>query len=135
MVKIPHPGRTFEYTLNTLIDKKLDLSIFNEKYKNDMTGAGAYNPAILLKIILFAYSKGINSSRKIEKFCRENIVCMALAADSRPHFTTIADFISSTIKKLNAKADKITEWLDTGYSETSLETKSSTHSNFGERRK
>jgi transposase len=92
------PG-TFEYTLNTLIDEKLDLSIFNEKYKNDVTGAGAYDPAILLKIILFAYSKGINSSRKIEKFCRENIVCMALAADSRPHFTTIADFISSMDKE------------------------------------
>lgn len=87
------PG-TFEYTLNTLINEKLDLSMFHAKFKNDRTGAGAYDPAILLKIILFAYSKGINSSRKIERFCRENVVCMALAADSRPHFTTIADFIS-----------------------------------------
>ena len=92
------PG-TFEYILNTLIDTKLDLSIFNEKYRNDETGARAFDPGILLKIILFAYSKGINSSRKIEKFCRENIVCMALAADSRPHFTTIADFISSMDKE------------------------------------
>ena len=88
------PG-TFEYTLNTLIDEKLDLTLFHERYNNDETGAPAYDPAVLLKIILFAYSRGINTSRKIAKFCEENIVCMALAADTQPHFTTIAHFISS----------------------------------------
>ena len=41
------------------------------------------------------HSRGITSSRKIEKACRENVVFMALSADSQPHFTTIADFISS----------------------------------------
>jgi transposase len=88
------PG-TFEYTLNKLIDEELDLSNFDKKYQNDEQGAPAYSPAILLKIILFAYSKGIISSRKIEQLCCENIVCIALSADSHPHFTTIADFISS----------------------------------------
>ena len=88
------PG-TFEYTLNTLIDEKIDLSIFNDRYINDKDGASAYDPRILLKIILFAYSMGIVSSRKIEELCRENIVCIALAADARPHFTTIANFIST----------------------------------------
>ncbi len=88
------PG-TFEYTLCHLIDDKIDMSVFENHYENEETGAPAYDPAILLKIVLFAYSKGINSSRKIEQLCRENIVCMALAADARPHFTTIADFISS----------------------------------------
>jgi len=88
------PG-TFEYTLCHLIDHQIDLSIFANRYENDYTGAPAYDPAILLKIILYAYSKGINSSRKIAQLCTENIVCMALAADTRPHFTTIADFIST----------------------------------------
>ena len=90
---------TFEYALNTLIDGKLDLSIFDAKYKNDETGAPAYDPAVLLKIILFAYSKGIISSRKIEQLCQENIVCMALSADTHPHYTTIADFICSMDKE------------------------------------
>ena len=58
-------------------------------------GAPAYDPAILLKIVLFAYSRGITSSREIERACRENVVFMALSADSHPHFTTIAEFISS----------------------------------------
>ncbi|BCL59957.1 IS1182 family transposase [Desulfomarina profundi] len=93
------PG-TFEYTLNYLIDHELDLSIFNDRYHNDDSGAPAYDPKILLKIILFAYSRGIVSSRKIERACRENVIFMALSADSRPHFTTIADFISSMDKEI-----------------------------------
>lgn len=88
------PG-TFEYTLHYLIDNEIDLSIFDLRYNNDDTGAPAYDPAILLKIILYAYSRGITSSRKIEQCCRENIIFMALSADTCPHFTTIADFISS----------------------------------------
>jgi transposase len=87
------PG-TFEYTLNYLIDDEIDLSAFDERYRNDETGAPAYDPAILLKIILFAYSRGIVSSRRIAQCCRENIVFMALSADTQPHFTTIADFVS-----------------------------------------
>ena len=88
------PG-TFEHTLHYLIDNDLDLSAFDLRYKNDETGAPAYDPRILLKIVLYAYSKGITSSRKIADCCNENVIFMALSADTRPHFTTIADFISS----------------------------------------
>lgn len=88
------PG-TFEHTLSYLIDNKIDLSVFTGRYKNDDGGAPAYDPAILLKIILFAYSKGITSSRVIERLCREHVVFMALSADSTPHFTTLASFVSS----------------------------------------
>src|SRR5262247_1056562 len=85
---------TFEYTLNYLIDNEFDLSPFEQRYHNDETGAPAYDPAILLKIILYAYSRGITSSRQIEQCCQQNIIFMALSADTHPHFTTIADFIS-----------------------------------------
>lgn len=88
------PG-TFEYTLSYLIDHEVDLSVFESRYINDETGAPAYDPAILLKIILYAYSRGIVSSRKIAQCCEENIIFMALSADTRPHFTTIAGFVSS----------------------------------------
>jgi transposase len=85
---------TFEYTLSYLIDNEVDLAPFDNKYRNDDTGAPAYDPAILLKIILFAYSRGIVSSRKIAKACEENIIFMALSADTQPHYTTISDFIT-----------------------------------------
>jgi transposase len=87
------PG-TFEYTLSYLIDHELDLSIFDQRYGNDETGRPAYDPALLLKIVLYAYARGIVSSRQIERCCRENVIFMALSADTQPHFTTIADFIS-----------------------------------------
>ena len=93
------PG-TFEYTLNYLIDNEFDLSVFEERYHNDETGAPAYDPAILLKIVLYGYSRGIVFSRQIERCCRENIIFMALSADTHPHFTTIADFISSSSEQI-----------------------------------
>ena len=93
------PG-TFEYSLNHLIDRELDLTFFDERYKNEETGAPAYDPRILLKIVLFAYSRGIVSSRRIAQACEENIIFMALSADTRPHFTTIADFVSTMDKEI-----------------------------------
>ncbi|WP_027847520.1 transposase, partial [Marinospirillum minutulum] len=86
---------TFEFALHYLISEKLDLSAFHKPYKNDAEGRPAYDPAILLKIILFAYSKGITSSREIQWCCETNIIFKALSCDSVPHFTTIAHFVSS----------------------------------------
>src|SRR5215510_4170803 len=93
------PG-TFEYTLNYLIDNEFDLTVFEQRYHNDETGAPAYDPAILLKIVLYGYSRGMMSSGQIERCCRDNIIFMALSADSHPHFTTIADFISSSSEQI-----------------------------------
>lgn len=86
------PG-TFEHALNHLLDHKIDLSGLDARYGNDAAGASAYPPAGLLKLILFAYSRGIVSSRAIERACREHITFIALSGDSAPHFTTIAGFI------------------------------------------
>lgn len=65
---------TFEFTLHRLIDGHIDLTAFYDKYKNDGGGRSAYDPAILLKIILFAYSKGITSNREIQWQCEHNII-------------------------------------------------------------
>lgn len=86
---------TFEYTLHHLIAHHIDLSPFYEKYSNDEGGRTAYDPAIMLKIILFAYSKGLTSSRDIQWQCENNIIFKALSCDSVPHFTRIASFVSS----------------------------------------
>jgi transposase len=86
------PG-TFEFALDYLIDHELDLAALGERYRNDVTGAPAYDPAVMLKIILLAYSRGMVSSRAIERACRENVLFMAISGDSAPQFTTIAKFI------------------------------------------
>ncbi|HTF96814.1 MAG TPA: transposase [Cellvibrio sp.] len=100
------PG-TFEHAIYYLIHEKLDLSIFDCAYHNKDGGRPAYNPAILLSIVLFAYSKGITSSREIEWCCTNNIIFKALSCDTVPHFTTIASFISSHPQAIEALFEQI----------------------------
>jgi transposase len=61
----------------------------------------------LLKIILFAYSKGITSSREIQWCCESNIIFKALSCDSVPHFTTIASFVSGYPEQIETLFEQI----------------------------
>lgn len=88
------PG-TFEHALNHLLDYAIDLSHFDARFRNDEAGAPAYPPALLLKVVLFAYSQGIVSSRQIARTCEEHVTFIALCGDRAPHFTTIAKFVST----------------------------------------
>jgi len=88
------PG-TFEHALSYLIDHQLDLSHFDACYRNDETGAPAYPPAMLLKIVLFGYSQGLLGSRRIARAYTRDATFIALRGDSQPHFTTLAHFVST----------------------------------------
>jgi transposase len=88
------PG-TLEYTIHELVEKHIDMSVFEARYQNDQTGAKALDPKVLLKVILFAYSRGMISSRSIERACCENILFMALSSGYHPDHSTIARFVSS----------------------------------------
>lgn len=88
------PG-TLENTINELVECHIELSVFEARYQNDNTGARAIHPKLLLKVILFAYSRGMISSRQIERACSENILFMALSAGYRPDHSTLAHFVSS----------------------------------------
>src|SRR6266496_4774577 len=95
------PG-SFEYTLNELVEHHLDLSVFEARYQNDRSGARAIHPRLLLKVILFAYSRGMISSRQIERACSENILFMALSGGCRPDHSTLAHFVSSMQKEIES---------------------------------
>ena len=86
------PG-TFEFALHHLVDEALDLSRLDARYRNDTTGASAYDPRTLLKIVLLAYSRGLITSRKIAHACEHNVLFMALSGDARPSYTQIAKFV------------------------------------------
>lgn len=88
------PG-TFEHAVNHLLDQAIDLSTFDARFRNDATGAPAYPPALLLKVVLTAYAHGVVSSRGIERLCQEHVTFIALCGDQPPHFTTIAEFVST----------------------------------------
>jgi transposase len=88
------PG-TLGFAIHTLVETRLDTSAFEQKYRNDETGRTAYDPKILLKIVLLGYARGLISSRKIEQACRENVGFIALAAGQQPEHGSIATFVSS----------------------------------------
>ena len=88
------PG-TFAHARHHLLEHAIDRTPFDARYRNDTTGAPAYPPAMLLRIVLFAYARGIVSSRAIARACEDHITFIALSGDSRPHFTTIAHFVST----------------------------------------
>ena len=75
------PG-TFEFALCHLVDNDLDLSTLRARYANDAGGAPAFDPAVLLKIVLLGYSRGLISSRAIATACRHNVLFMAVSGDS-----------------------------------------------------
>jgi transposase len=88
------PG-TLKFAVHTLVEDRMGTSMFEDRYNNDDTGRWAYDPKVLLKVILFGYSRGLISSRKMERACRENITFMALTCGQCPDHSTIAAFVSS----------------------------------------
>lgn len=75
---------------------KLDLRPLMAQYKGG--GTSSYHPQMLLKVLVYAYSQKIYSSRKIAKALRENIHFMWLSGEQRPDFRTINDFRGSRMK-------------------------------------
>lgn len=88
------PG-TLEYAIHHVVEERLNLEVFDHRYRNDDTGRTAIAPKILIKIILFGYSRGLTTSRSLERACEENITFMALTCGQKPDHSTIAAFVSS----------------------------------------
>jgi len=76
------PG-TYEFAIHTLMEGRMDMSVFDTKYQNDDTGRRAYDPKILLNVVLLAYFRGLISSRQIERACCENVTFMAMLCNLR----------------------------------------------------
>ena len=87
------PG-TLEHTIHYVVEERLDFSGFDGEHSNDETGRAAYDPRVLLKVVLLGYARGMLSSRRLEAACKQNILFMALACGQRPDHSTIAEFVS-----------------------------------------
>ena len=85
------PG-TFEFTLDHLIDHELDFSALDARFRNDRTGAPAYDPRVVLKIVLLAYSRGlIQQPRRRTDLPAQRAIHGALRRS--PPATPIAKFV------------------------------------------
>ena len=88
------PG-TLEFATQTLVGYCMNMAVFKDRYQNDELGRMAYDPKIVLKVVLLGYARGLVSSRKMDHACGENVTFMALACGQRPDHSTIAAFVSS----------------------------------------
>ena len=75
--------------------EELDLSVFYARYRVDGLGRAAYEPSVMVSVLLYAYCVGERSSRRIERRCREDIAFRVLSANQVPDHATIARFLAS----------------------------------------
>src|SRR4051812_35880748 len=71
----------------------MDLEAFYAAYRVDGRSRPPYDPAMMVGLLLYAYARGIRSSRVIERACEEDVAFRVLAAQQRPDHATIARFI------------------------------------------
>ena len=70
----------------------LDLKPFLRRFRANGQGGAAFHPAMMLKVVLYAYCVGVPSSRKIAQAVIDDVAFRWLAANNRPDFRTIATF-------------------------------------------
>jgi transposase len=73
---------------------EMDLDAFYVAYRQDGRSRPAYDPAMMVALLLYAYARGIRSSRVIERACEEDVAFRVLAAQQRPDHATVARFIA-----------------------------------------
>jgi transposase len=71
---------------------QMDLSAIEETYRRDGWGQAAYEPTMIVALLLYAYCLGERSSRQIERLCERDIAFRVIAANQRPDHTTLARF-------------------------------------------
>src|SRR3954465_7545507 len=72
---------------------EMDLEAFYGAYRVDGRSRPPYDPAMMVALLLYAYARGIRSSRVIEGACEEDVAFRVLAAQERPDHATIARFV------------------------------------------
>ena len=70
----------------------MDLTAFYAAYRPDGHGRAAHEPAMMVALLLYAYSMGQRSSRVIERECGEDVAYRVVTANQAPDHTTIARF-------------------------------------------
>ena len=74
---------------------EMDLVAFYAAYRVDGRSRPAYDPAMMVALLLYAYARGTRSSRIIERACSEDVAFRVIAAQQRPDHATIARFWSA----------------------------------------
>jgi transposase len=71
---------------------ELDLSAIYADYRDDGRGRPAYEPSMMVALLLYAYARGNRSSRGIERACVEDVAYRVVTGNLAPDHSTIAEF-------------------------------------------
>src|SRR5215208_5392802 len=71
----------------------MDTSAFYAAYREDGHGRAAYEPSVMVALLLYCWSRGVRSSRAIERACVDDVACRVIAAHQQPDHATIARFV------------------------------------------
>jgi len=85
------PGHLAWFVIDAVAE--MDLDAFYAAYRVDGRARPAYDPAMMVGLLLYAYARGVRSSRQIERACEEDVAFRVLAAQQQPDHATIARFI------------------------------------------
>src|ERR671925_530973 len=72
---------------------EMDLAAFYAAYRADGHGRAAYEPSVMVALILYAFATGVRSSRAIEGHCRQDVAYRVITGNLVPDHATIARFI------------------------------------------
>ena len=70
----------------------MDLTAFYGAYRENGQGRAAYEPSMMVALLLYSYARGNRSSRGIERACREDVTYKLITAMRVPDHSTIAEF-------------------------------------------
>ena len=85
------PAGHFSHFVRDWVREQLDLSAISGDYGEDR-GSPPYDPGMMTALLLYSYSRGVYSSRRMALGCEERLDFMAVTAMNRPDFRTISDF-------------------------------------------
>jgi len=91
-------GHLAWFTLDAV--EAIDLSKFYLKYRADGWGRAAYEPQMMVSLLLYAYCLGMRSSRQIERACEVDIAFRVITANQKPDYSTICRFRSQNEEEL-----------------------------------
>src|ERR1700756_3849062 len=80
---------------------QMDVSAFYAAYRADGHGRAAYEPSMVLTVVLYACATGVRSSRAIERHCRQDVAYRVITGNVVPDHATIARFIRRHQESLN----------------------------------
>src|SRR5947208_7425269 len=73
---------------------QMDLSAFYGAYRADGHGRAAYEPSMMVRVVLYAFATDVRSSRAIERHCRQDVAYRVITGNLLPDHATIARFVA-----------------------------------------